>query len=86
VIERRRVGAWATSFVDRLHEIDLDGGGSFADAQDVFVDVLRLTSERADAFDPQEIDPQRKEAALVARTKGDLLNAQYAKRSHGSRP
>jgi hypothetical protein len=86
VIERWRVRARSTRFVDRLHEIDFDRADSLANAQNVLVDVLRLTSERADTLDPQEVDPQWEQAPLVARTESDLLNAQHAKRSHGTRP
>ena len=52
---------------------------TFADTQDVFVDVLFLAFEIAGLFETEKLDPELKETAFIGSADGDLLNAQYTK-------
>src|SRR5258708_24404378 len=71
--------------VDGLHEIDLDAGGTLADARDVLVDVLALAHVASGDGEAQKVDPQLAQLGFVGRPDGDLLQSEDPERSpHGS--
>src|SRR5262249_49822577 len=76
VVERRLVDARPASRVERLHEIDLHRERTQTGRGDVLVDVLALAPEVALRREPQQIDPQPTQSALVRGTDGDLLDAE----------
>ena len=81
VIERGLGHARALRRIDRLHQVDLDGERSGADAQDVFVDVLARRAVASDALEAQQVHPEPREVRLVARAECDLLHSEDAERT-----
>ena len=60
--------------------------GTVAQAEDVFVDVLRLAHVATDLLDTEQPCPECGERTLVEPADGDLLESQYAKWSIGHDP
>ena len=81
VVQRRNVNTRALLFVERLHEIDLDGVVTLADREDVFVDVLALALEAPGLLNPKQLGPQMGQARLVGAADRDLLDSKDLKRS-----
>ena len=79
VVERRHVHLRRPLGVERLHQVDLDGVGTVAEAQDVLVDVLRLADVVAHLLHSEQTGPQTGERPLVETTDGDLLEPEHAK-------
>lgn len=83
VVERRFVDARGTGRIDGLHEIEFDRQRPRTEAHDVLVDVLGLTPEATLDGEPEELDPETMERALVRVTDGDLLKTENSKGTGG---
>ena len=79
VIERRIVHLGALLGIDRLHEVDLDLERSRAGRGDVLVDVFRFAAKVSGHGEPERVDPEPAQRALVEPADGDLLHTQNRK-------
>ena len=66
--------------VERLHQVDFAARRAAAERADVLIDVLPLRAVLTDNFEPQQVDPEAREARFVRGTERDLLKTQDAKR------
>ena len=82
VIERWHVHLGGALRIDRLHDVELDGPGLDAEAEDVLVHVLLLTAIPAHFRHAEHVLPEVAERTLVERTNGDLLQPEHTKRAH----
>ncbi len=85
VIKSGDVHLWATFWVDGLHEIDLNFAKTCTCDQNVFVDVLFLTSIFAGFLKAEHVAPKSAEFTLIGAANGNLLNTKNLKRAaiHG---
>ena len=81
VVQRRFVNGGALGGVHRLHQVDLNTSGPFADDGNVLVHILALAPERACDGDTKKIDPESTQLGLVGGTDRDLLHPKDSKRS-----
>jgi hypothetical protein len=81
LVKRRLGDSRAPVRIDGLHEIDLDGERADAGAEDVFFHVLAREPVAALKLEPQEVDPELREARLVLASERNLLHSENAERS-----
>ena len=83
VVERRHVHLRRSFRVERLHQVDLHGVRTGAEAQDVLVDILGLADVVAHLVDAEQTGPEAGQRTLVESADRDLLEPQHPEWSFG---